>query len=310
MAMLARLRHSTINTLCRSRDIISSPTCLSGRNPILSGDYTSYKKTVPHFPNPRYFLQTPRAAFCSVAGSRNNARPFAAFLSGWRSRVAADPQFPFKVAMEQLVGVSACVAGDMATRPNFGLDELDFVFSTLVVSSILNFLLMYLLAPTQSSSSSAARSPPWIFANCPRSHMFEPGNYGVLRRLGTFAYKGALFAAVGFGAGLVGTAVSNGLIKMRKEMDSGFEPPNKPPPTVLNAATWAAHMGISSNLRYQTLNGVEFWLAKSLVHRPLVFKSSVVALRCLNNVVGGVSFVLLARLTGSQSVDQGKSTPV
>ncbi|CAH9061687.1 unnamed protein product [Cuscuta europaea] len=304
MAMLARFRHSRINTLCRSRDIISSPTRhgLSGRNPILSGDYSSYKKTVPHFPNPR-------AAFCSVSGSRKNARPFSAFLSGWRSRVAADPKFPFKVAMEQLVGVSAGVAGDMATRPNFGLNELDFVFSTLVVSSILNFLLMYLLAPTQSSPS-AARSPPSIFANCPRSHMFEPGNYGILRRLGTFAYKGALFAAVGFGAGLVGTAVSNGLIKMRKEMDSSFEPPNKAPPTVLNAATWAAHMGISSNLRYQTLNGIEFWLAKSLVHRPLVFKSSVVVLRCLNNVVGGVSFVLLARLTGSQSVDQGKSTPI
>lgn len=66
------------------------------------------------------------------------------FLNGWRSRVAADPQFPFKVLMEELVGVTACVLGDMASRPNFGLNELDFVFSTLVVGSILNFTLMYL----------------------------------------------------------------------------------------------------------------------------------------------------------------------
>lgn len=42
-------------------------------------------------------------------------------LNGWRSRVAADPQFPFKVLME----------------------ELDFVFSTLVVGSILNFILLF-----------------------------------------------------------------------------------------------------------------------------------------------------------------------
>ena len=37
------------------------------------------------------------------------------FLNGWRSRVAADPQFPFKVLMEELVGVTACVLGDMAS---------------------------------------------------------------------------------------------------------------------------------------------------------------------------------------------------
>ncbi|KAL2509783.1 protein RETICULATA-RELATED 3 [Forsythia ovata] len=124
--------------------------------------------------------------------------PIGAFLNGWRSRVAADPQFAFKVLMEELVGVTACVIGDMASRPNFGLNELDFVFSTLVVGSILNFVLMYLLAPTMSSSSA---SLPAIFASCPPSHMFEPGPYGLLNRLGTFVYKGTLFAAVGFAAG-------------------------------------------------------------------------------------------------------------
>ncbi|KAJ4978322.1 hypothetical protein NE237_009102 [Protea cynaroides] len=224
------------------------------------------------------------------------------FLNGWRSRVAADPQFPFKVLMEELVGVTACVLGDMASRPNFGLNELDFVFSTLVVGSILNFVLMYLLAPTMSSSSS---NLPAIFANCPTSHMFESGAYSVLDRLGTFVYKGTVFAAVGFAAGLVGTALSNGLIKMKKKMDPSFESPNKAPPTLLNAFTWALHMGLSSNFRYQTLNGIEFLLAKGLP--PLLFKSSVVVLRCLNNVLGGVSFVVLARMTGSQKVGSGET---
>nr|GMC84157.1 protein RETICULATA-RELATED 3, chloroplastic-like [Ipomoea batatas] len=290
MATLARLRYSAVAALSRNS---SPPTrqFFSGRNPIFSGDCTSsFSK--------QSLLES--RAFCSAAGSRSSFRPAAAFLAGWRSRVAADPQFPFKVAMEQLVGVSACVAGDMATRPNFGLNELDFVFSTLIVSSILNFVLMYILAPTPS----ATQSLPSIFANCPRSHMFEPGNYGPLLRLGTFVYKGALFAAVGFCAGLVGTAISNGLVKMRKQMDSGFEPPNKAPPTILNAATWAIQMGVSSNLRYQALNGIEFWMAKAVP--PLVFRSSVVVIRCLNNVVGGMSFVMLARLTGSQSVNQEK----
>ncbi|KZV29657.1 hypothetical protein F511_00935 [Dorcoceras hygrometricum] len=225
--------------------------------------------------------------------------PIGAFINGWRSRVAADPQFPFKVLMEELVGLSSCVIGDMASRPNFGLNELDFVFSTLVVGSILNVVLMYLLAPTLSSS---IQSLPGIFANSPASHMFEPGPFSLVNRLGTCIYKGALFSAVGFAAGLVGTGISNGLINMRKKMDPNFETPNNPPPMVLNATTWAIHMGVSSNLRYQTLNGVEFALAKGFP--PFLFKTSVVFLRCLNNVLGGMSFVVLARLTGSQSVNK------
>ncbi|CAH1419551.1 unnamed protein product [Lactuca virosa] len=222
--------------------------------------------------------------------------PIGAFLSGWRSRVAADPQFPFKVLMEEVVGVSACVLGDMASRPNFGLNELDFVFSTLVVGSIMNFTLMYLLAPTMASTSATL---PFIFSNSPTSHMFEPGAYSLINRLGTFVYKGTVFAAVGFAAGLVGTALSNGLIQMRKKMDPTFESPNKAPPTVLNAMTWAIHMGLSSNFRYQTLNGIEFVLAKGMP--PLLFKTSVVGLRLVNNVLGGMSFVILARMTGSQN---------
>ncbi|KAK4775905.1 hypothetical protein SAY87_023866 [Trapa incisa] len=237
----------------------------------------------------------------SSSSGSNGLGALGLFLAGWRSRVAADPQFPFKVLMEELVGVSACVLGDMASRPNFGLNELDFVFSTLVVGSILNFTLMYLLAPTLSSSSSAL---PGMFASCPSSHMFEPGSYSLFNRFGTFVYKGTVFAAVGFAAGLVGTALSNGLIKMRKKMDPSFKTPNNPPPTILNALTWATHMGVSSNLRYQTLNGIEFLLAKGLP--PFVFKTSVVVLRCLNNVLGGMSFVILARLTGSQSIEEGK----
>ncbi|XP_010464472.1 PREDICTED: protein RETICULATA-RELATED 3, chloroplastic [Camelina sativa] len=227
--------------------------------------------------------------------------PIGMFLQGWRSRVAADPQFPFKVLMEEIVGLSACVLGDMASRPNFGLNELDFVFSTLVVGSILNFVLMYLLAPT-ATTLGASQTLPGIFRNCPSSHMFEQGSFTLMNRCGTLVYKGMVFATVGLAAGLVGTAISNGLILLRKKMDPGFETPNKPPPTVLNSLTWATHMGVSANVRYQTLNGIEFLLAKVLP--PLVFKTGVVVLRCANNVAGGMSFVILARMTGSQSVEE------
>ena len=66
-----------------------------------------------------------------------------------------------------------------------------------------------------------------------------------------------VFAAVGFAAGLVGTAMSNGLLAARKKLDPEFRSQNQAPDVALNAATWAAHMGLSSNLRYQILNGVD-----------------------------------------------------
>ncbi|KAJ0979087.1 hypothetical protein J5N97_014561 [Dioscorea zingiberensis] len=219
--------------------------------------------------------------------------PLSLFFEGWRSRVAADPQFPFKVLMEELVGVSANVIGDMATRPNFGLNELDFVFSTLVVGSIVNFVLMYLLAPTSAAAGAVSSAlPPFVFA---------PGHYSATARVATLFTKGFAFAAVGFAAGLAGTAISNGLIALRKRMDPGFETNNKAPPTVLNALTWAAHMGVSANVRYQTVNGLEFLMAGVLP--PAGFKATVVVLRCLNNLLGGMTFVMLARLTGSQKVE-------
>lgn len=232
---------------------------------------------------------------------------FGTLWKGWDDRVRADPEFPFKVLMEQVVGVGACVLGDMATRPNFGLNELDFVFCTLVVGSILNFALMYMLAPTSAVGAVATRLPG-IFASCPTGHMFEAGNYSLFDRAGTFLYKGGQFAVVGFCAGLVGTTISNTLIMIRKKMDPDFVVQNSPPPTLLNALTWALHMGLSSNSRYQSLNGLEFALANKLP--PSVFKTGVLVVRALNNVVGGSSFVALARITGSQKSGLSASSPV
>ncbi|KAI5057910.1 hypothetical protein GOP47_0027925 [Adiantum capillus-veneris] len=239
-------------------------------------------------------------------GSTGKGGFFAALLKGWNERVNADPQFPFKVLMEQIVGVGASVAGDMASRPNFGLNELDFVFSTLVVGSILNFALMYMLAPTSVAASTASMLP-LIFSSCPPGHMFEQGAYSIVDRLGTFVYKGAVFATVGFGAGLFGTFLSNCLIGLRKKMDPKFESQNKAPPTLLNAATWAIHMGVSSNLRYQLINGMEFAVANVLP--PPAFKASVFCIRAFNNVLGGYSFVSLARLTGSQKKAVATNVP-
>ncbi|KAF5747901.1 hypothetical protein HS088_TW05G00631 [Tripterygium wilfordii] len=52
---------------------------------------------------------------------------------------------------------------------------------------------------------------------------FLSGAFSLFERLGTSVYKGVMFAAVGFAAELVGTALSKGLLAMRKKMDPEFE---------------------------------------------------------------------------------------
>lgn len=213
----------------------------------------------------------------------------------WSERVNADPQFPFKLLTEEVIGVGASVIGDMASRPNFGLGELDFVFSTMVVCCIVNAALMFSLAPT---SAVATSSLPGIFASCPPGHIFEHGAYSMVQRAGTLVYKGALFASVGFSAGLIGTALSTLLLNIRRKLDPNFQLQNQPPPTLLNASTWALQLGLSSNSRYQALNGLEFAMEKAM--NAAIFRGLVFTLRCLNNVLGGMSFVMMARLTGAQ----------
>lgn len=228
---------------------------------------------------------------------------------GWHDRVQCDPAFPSKVLIEQIIGVGAAVLGDMSSRPRWGLYELDFVFSTLVVGSIVNFALMYCLAATPTSSAAASGSLlQKLFSEqtlkrmgAPGGHMFEAG-YGLFPRLANLAYKGFLFGLVGICSGLIGTAMSNGLIFLRRRMDPDFEPQNKAPNVAMNALAWGTHMGVSANTRYQMLYGLD------MIMMPLLgrywFLAYSAAIRTLNNAFGGTSFVFFARLYGVQKVNE------
>ena len=73
------------------------------------------------------------------------------------------------------------------------------------------------------------------------------------------------------------------------------------PPLGTTALTWGLFMGVSSNLRYQTVFGAERLVDKSLAGRlpQLAYVTSTV-LRFGNNIIGGEQFVDLARWTGVQ----------
>lgn len=218
-----------------------------------------------------------------------------------------DPNFAMKVLVEQVIGVGAAVLGDMAGRPNWGLKELDFVFSTLVVGSILNFALMYLLAATPASAAGAKGSfIQKLFSEqtlksmgAPGGHFFEKG-FTVPQRFLNLFYKGFIFGLVGFSAGMTGTGISNALLTLRKSFDPNFTLQNETPNIFFNSATWACHMGVSSNMRYQILYGLDTVFCPIMPNRAFLIYSAVI--RTVNNMLGGVSFVYLAKLFGVQKI--------
>jgi hypothetical protein len=93
----------------------------------------------------------------------------------------------------------------------------------LQVGSIVNFALMYLLAPTAAAAGGAAGQSLLVRAlseeflvkwGAPGGNMFQPG-FPVSKRLVNFVYKGTIFAIIGMMAGTVGTSISNGLLHVR-----------------------------------------------------------------------------------------------
>ncbi|GKB86945.1 reticulata-related protein 1, chloroplastic, partial [Tanacetum coccineum] len=74
------------------------------------------------------------------------------------------------------------------------------------------------------------------------------------------------------------------------------------PPLVQSAVLWGVFLAVSSNARYQVINGLESVVeASPLVKQvPLVAMAFTVGVRFANNIYGGMQFVDWARLSGVQ----------
>ncbi len=109
--------------------------------------------------------------------------------------------------------------------------------------------------------------------------------HGTACSISTVLLQGFLFAFVGMCAGMTGTAISNGLLLLRQKLDPSFKSQNEAPNVPLNAATWAAHMGISSNVRYQILNGLDMVSSNIKSKTEFVSFCNVVTFRLKHSVL-------------------------
>eukprot|EP00166_Cyanidium_caldarium_P003114 ctg_302.g119 len=231
----------------------------------------------------------------------------------WHAKVLADPNFPFKLLMEETVGMALCTAGVVAARGKNVWNEIDFVLVDAMVGAALSFTLLWLLAPTAPLRSpghiAAAPSRPGLggawqhvqryLHNLPSSALAPSppaaAPYTLAQRGAAFLHKGALFAMTGFVAGLTGTALGYGALEVRRRV-TGHAPRNRMPPLLTMSLGWAAFTFVSANPRYQLLTGAEMWLFR---HAPdAAAKLATAAMRTVNSVAGGATWVMWARATG------------
>ncbi|XP_078162193.1 protein RETICULATA, chloroplastic-like isoform X1 [Carex rostrata] len=228
-----------------------------------------------------------------------------------RNRMLADPSFLFKVGTEIIIDSCCATVAEVQKRGKDFWSEFELYTADLLVGMVVNVALVGMLAPYARFGRASVSQQPGLLARLQHAYdalpssVFEaerPGcRFTVQQRIGTYFYKGVLYAAVGFGCGLVGQGIANLIMTAKRSVKKSDE--DVPvPPLFKSAALWGAFLAVSSNTRYQIINGLERLVEASPVARkvPPVAMAFTVGVRFANNIYGGMQFVDWARLTGCQ----------
>ncbi|CAN8316942.1 unnamed protein product [Cochlearia groenlandica] len=226
-----------------------------------------------------------------------------------RNRMLADPSFLFKIGTEIVIDTCCATVAEVQSRGKDFWAEFELYVADMLVGVVVNVALVGMLAPFvrfgQPSASSGFLGGMLNAYNALPSSVFEaerPGcRFSAQQRLATYFYKGIMYGAVGFGCGIVGQGIAN-LIMTAKRSVNKSEKDIPVPPLIKSAALWGVFLSVSSNTRYQIINGLERVVeaspfAKKVPPAALAF---TVGVRFANNIYGGMQFVDWARLSGCQ----------
>ncbi|KAK8601707.1 hypothetical protein V6N12_051535 [Hibiscus sabdariffa] len=231
------------------------------------------------------------------------------YCSMLRNRMLADPSFLFKVGTEIVIDSCCATFAEIQKRGKDFWTEFELYLADLLVGIVVDIALVGMLAPyARFGQPSASRG---LFGSLQRataalpSSVFEaerPGcNFSVKQRIATYFYKGVLYGSVGFGCGLVGQGIANLIMTAKRNIRKSDE--DIPvPPLLKSAALWGVFLGVSSNTRYQIINGLERLVEASLAAKqvPPLAMAFTVGVRFANNIYGGMQFVDWAKWSGVQ----------
>ncbi|XP_062095464.1 protein RETICULATA, chloroplastic [Humulus lupulus] len=226
-----------------------------------------------------------------------------------RNRMLADPSFLFKIGTEIVIDSCCATFAEVQKRGKDFWSEFELYVADLLVGTVVNVALVSMLAPyvrigQPNLSKGLLGRLQHAYGALPSS-VFEaerPGcRFSLQQRLGTYFFKGILYGSVGFGCGIIGQGIAN-LIMTAKRSIKKSEEDIPVPPLLKSAALWGVFLAVSSNTRYQIVNGLERLVEGSPMARqvPPVAMAFTVGVRFANNVYGGMQFVDWARWSGVQ----------
>ncbi|KAG8081106.1 hypothetical protein GUJ93_ZPchr0007g6113 [Zizania palustris] len=226
-----------------------------------------------------------------------------------RNRMLVDPSFLFKIGTEIVIDTCCATFAEVQKRGDEFWSEFELYAADMLVGVVVNVALVGMLAPYArfgggSASQGLLGRVRHAYDSLPSS-VFEaerPGySFSVQQRIGTYFFKGILYGTVGFFCGLVGQGIAN-LIMTAKRSVKKSEDDVPVPPLLKTSALWGAFLGVSSNTRYQIINGLERVVEASPVAKrvPAASLAFTVGVRFANNIYGGMQFVDWARMTGCQ----------
>ncbi|KAL6897240.1 hypothetical protein ACP4OV_006936 [Aristida adscensionis] len=226
-----------------------------------------------------------------------------------RNRMLVDPAFLFKIGTEIVIDTCCATFAEVQKRGKEFWSEFELYAADMLVGVVVNVALVGMLAPYarfggRSASEGLLGRVRHAYDALPSS-VFEaerPGyRFSVQQRIGTYFFKGVLYGTVGFFCGLVGQGIAN-LIMTAKRSVKKSDNDVPVPPLLKTSALWGAFLAVSSNTRYQIINGLERLVEASPVAKrvPAASLAFTVGIRFANNVYGGMQFVDWARLSGCQ----------
>ncbi|KAJ4704578.1 Protein RETICULATA chloroplastic [Melia azedarach] len=238
--------------------------------------------------------------------------PLGFMMRSWamlRNRMLADPSFLFKIGTEIVIDSCCATFAEVQKRGKDFWAEFELYVADLLVGVVVNVALVGMLAPyvrigQPSVSKGFLGRMQHAYAALPSS-VFEaerPGcRFSVNQRIATYFYKGIMYGSVGFACGIIGQGIAN-LIMTAKRSIKKSEEDIPVPPLLKSAALWGVFLAVSSNTRYQIINGLERFVETSPVAKqvPPIAMAFTVGVRFANNVYGGMQFVDWARWSGVQ----------
>ncbi|PQM35383.1 protein RETICULATA chloroplastic [Prunus yedoensis var. nudiflora] len=226
-----------------------------------------------------------------------------------RDRMLADPSFLFKIGTEIVIDSCCATFAEVQKRGKDFWAEFELYVADLLVGVVVNVALVGMLAPYarigQPSLSKGFLGRLQHSYGALPSSVFEaerPGcRYSVNQRIATYFFKGILYGTVGFGCGIIGQGIAN-LIMTAKRSVKKSEEDIPVPPLIKSAVLWGVFLAVSSNTRYQIINGLERLVEASPMAKqiPPVALAFTVGVRFANNIYGGMQFVDWARWSGVQ----------